>query len=168
MKCDIPGSLQLPGTLHDALDHVLEYEGVEGQHRVPVEPAQDATRQVIRRLGQCPAVDPELEPGFAEDHHLGLKQEPLVLDQIYHQPDVQHVTDAEVGLDPPPHRSAEPSNELVHQPPDLPKEIEREPPLPPPDGFHAVEYTAGGQIAEINGLDVAKNSAGHFVFAEGI
>ncbi len=36
---------------HDALNHVPEDEGMEGQHRVPVEFSQHAARHVIGRLG---------------------------------------------------------------------------------------------------------------------
>ncbi len=160
--------LHLLGSPHDALDHVPEYEGVEGQHRVPVESAQHAARHVIGRLGQGPVVDPELEPGLAEDLHLGLEQEPLVIDQIHDPPDVKHVADAQIRLDPPPHRCAETAHELVHQPSDLPEDVEGEPPPLAPDGLHGAEYPAGGQVSEINGLDIAKHCTFHIILTERI
>src|SRR5208283_3672599 len=153
---------------HDALNHVPEYESVEGQHRVPVESAQHAARHVIGRLGQGPVVDPELEPGLAEDLHLGLEQEPLVIDQIHDPPDVEHVADAQVRLDPAPHRRAKTAHELVQQPPDLPEDVEGEPPPLAPDGLHGAEYPAGGQVSEINGLDIAIHRTVQIILTERI
>jgi hypothetical protein len=115
---------------------------------------------VIGGLDEKIPLDPEFQPGLAEHLHLGLEQEPFVLPEIHHLPDVQHVPDPEIRFHPPSHGGPVPAGKLVEKPPDLPEEIEREPPPPSPDRFHGTEYLPGRKIPDTHFFPVPEHGPG--------